>query len=33
MSSAIYSDNLGPERADHLLERSGHKWRNDLGRR
>jgi hypothetical protein len=25
---------LGPECADHLLERSGtHTWRNDLGRK
>jgi glucose-6-phosphate 1-dehydrogenase len=27
-----FAGSWGPECADHLLERSGHKWRNDLGR-
>jgi glucose-6-phosphate 1-dehydrogenase len=27
-----FAGSWGPECADHLLERTGHKWRNDLGR-
>jgi glucose-6-phosphate 1-dehydrogenase len=27
-----FAGTWGPECADHLLERGGHKWRNDLGR-
>jgi glucose-6-phosphate 1-dehydrogenase len=28
-----FAGSWGPECSDHLLERSGHKWRNDLGRK
>jgi len=28
-----FAGNWGPECADRLLERGGHKWRNDLGKR
>jgi glucose-6-phosphate 1-dehydrogenase len=28
-----FAGSWGPECADHLLERSGHRWRNDLGRK
>ncbi len=28
-----FAGSWGPECADHLLESTGHSWRNDLGRR
>jgi glucose-6-phosphate 1-dehydrogenase len=28
-----FAGSWGPECSDHLLERSGHKWRNDVGKR
>jgi glucose-6-phosphate 1-dehydrogenase len=28
-----FAGSLGPECADHLLESTGHSWRNDLGRK